>query len=334
MSFHENAVFPEGIAYGSRGGPGFNTKIIELDSGAEERVGRWASARRRWDAKWGVKDLDDLYTVMAFVLARKGALHGWKWTDPMDFASTVDGRTLSFAAGSADPDDEDQLLGTGDAAETDFQIIKLYTSGGVTHTRNITRPKSGTVVVAVDGSAQTEGVDYTIDYTTGIITFGTAPGSSLDVTAGYEFYVPARFGEEVDDLLEMTIESFDEGEISSIPIIELVDTGEVQEDIYPGGSTEWGNISADVTLSVGGGMVNTMSPQTAGLAAVLPNADTLPGGFPYFAVFNDNGTNTIDVENSGGSSLVTVPVSSGGNPGAALIGLSVSSAGARTWYAK
>ena len=326
MGFHDSAVFPEGIAYGSRGGPTFSTSIIEIDSGAEERVGRWALSRRRWDASYGIKVLDDVYTVQAFFLARKGPLNGFLWQDPIDMASTVDGRTTSWANGSLDPDDENQLLGTGDASETQFQLIKTYTSGGVTHTRNITRPKSGTVLVAVDGVAQTEGVDFTVDLTTGQLNFSSAPGSGLDVTAGYEFYVPARFEE---DRLEITMEAFDAGDIPSIPIVEIVPTAEVFEERYPGGSTEHGTISADVNLTVAGGVVHTMDPQSGTLAAVLPNADILPAGFPYFAVFNDSGVNTIDVENQAGSSIITVPINSG-----VLVGLSASSAGVRTWYAK
>ncbi len=37
MSFHD-VRFPTDISYGSSGGPGFSTAIIEVDSGAEERI--------------------------------------------------------------------------------------------------------------------------------------------------------------------------------------------------------------------------------------------------------------------------------------------------------
>ena len=49
-------------------------------------------------------------------------------------------------------------------------------------------PKQGTVVVKVDGAYITEGVDYTVNYETGAITFNTAPPAgtnNIEVTYGY-----------------------------------------------------------------------------------------------------------------------------------------------------
>ena len=53
MGFHENAIFPDDISYESRGGPRFSMSVVELASGSEERVARWASPRVVFDAAYG-----------------------------------------------------------------------------------------------------------------------------------------------------------------------------------------------------------------------------------------------------------------------------------------
>ena len=115
MSFHE-VRFPTGISYGSDGGPGFNTNIIALDSGAEERVARRETAKHIYDVGYGIKDQSDLAAVKTFFMARGGAVHGFRFKDWSDFTSATDGIS-SYS-------DTDQTIGVGDGTETDFQLVK------------------------------------------------------------------------------------------------------------------------------------------------------------------------------------------------------------------
>lgn len=78
---------------------------------------------------------------------------------------------------------------------------------------------SGTVRVAVNGSELIDNVDFTIDHTTGQISFTTAPGDGASVTAGCAFDVPVRFD---NDHLDVELSSFDAGMIPSIPLIEIL----------------------------------------------------------------------------------------------------------------
>lgn len=100
----------------------------------------------------------------------------------------------------------------------DFQIIKTYLAG-LTTEREISKPVDGTVLVAVDGTLQTLTTDYTIDHTTGIITFvnGSVPLAAEDVTVGYEFDVPCRFG---SDRLNINYNAYSVGD-TNVPIIEV-----------------------------------------------------------------------------------------------------------------
>ena len=74
----------------------------------------------------------------------------------------------------------------------------------------------GTVLLARGGVATTSG--WTIDSTTGIITFAAAPGAGVSVTAGFEFDVPVRFD---TDELPVTLDIERLGSITSIPLVEV-----------------------------------------------------------------------------------------------------------------
>ncbi len=208
MNFHD-VRFPTDIALGSTGGPERRTEIAVLGSGFEERNSPWAHSRRRYDAGSGVKTLDDLHNVIAFFEARQGRLFGFRWKDRADFKSAAPSLSMGIS---------DQTLGTGDGSTTDFQLVKAYTSGGESYTRQIKKPVAGTVRVAVDGVEKTETTDWTVDTVTGLISFVTAPGAGLAVTAGFEFDVPVRFD---TDRLEVNLANFNAGEIPSIPIVEV-----------------------------------------------------------------------------------------------------------------
>lgn len=71
---------------------------------------------------------------------------------------------------------------------TTFQVAKSYTAGAETHVRRITRPVSP-LALKVSGVAVVSG--YSIDYTTGIITFVSPPAEPPTVTG--EFDIPVRF---------------------------------------------------------------------------------------------------------------------------------------------
>jgi uncharacterized protein (TIGR02217 family) len=210
MAFHETR-FPLEIAFGSSGGPERRTEIVTLGSGHEERNSPWADSRRRYDAGYGVRSLDDLHAVIAFFEARRGRLHGFRWKDKVDHASGVPGTPITPM---------DEILGTGDGTVATFSLVKAYASGGATYARPIAKPVEGTVRVAVDGVEQTLATDFVVDHNTGVVTFlsGHEPGPGQSVTAGFEFDVPVRFD---TDFLDVNLTSFDAGDIPSIPLVEI-----------------------------------------------------------------------------------------------------------------
>jgi len=208
MSFHD-VRFPTGISRGASGGPERRTEIVALASGYEERNSNWAQSRRKYNAGYGVKAVNDLHTVIAFFEARHGRLYNFRWKDWGDYKSVAPNQAIT---------DADQNLGLGDGAQTQFQLVKIYSSGTENYIRTISKPVAGSPQIAVDGTPQTEGVDFSVDTTTGIITLTSPPGLGQAVTAGYEFDVPVRFD---TDFLDVNMSHFSAGQIANIPIIEV-----------------------------------------------------------------------------------------------------------------
>jgi len=206
MAFHE-VRFPDNISRGARGGPERRTQIVELASGDEERNASWANSRRRYDVAYGIRRSDDLAAVVAFFEARNGRLHGFRYKDWADYKSSLPSLAITPT---------DQQIGTGTGGLTTFQLVKQYTSGAQSWTRAIVKPVAGTVRVALGTVEQLTG--WTLDTTTGFVTFTAAPGNGVIVRAGFEFDVPVRFD---TDMLDVTLDIERLGSITSIPLLEI-----------------------------------------------------------------------------------------------------------------
>lgn len=97
-----------------------------------------------------------------------------------------------------DPEDNertDESLGTGDGSEKEFTIKATYSYGSksVTVLQGHTIPGSETIYL--NGSPVSTS-DYTIDNTTGLVTFDTAPGNGVQVNADYQFRRKCIFNDQ------------------------------------------------------------------------------------------------------------------------------------------
>jgi uncharacterized protein (TIGR02217 family) len=292
VSFH-NILFPDDHNYNTAGGPGHNTKIVVLDSGKEQRIPRWNGARRQYEINYDDREHPKLVTLQEFIVARQGSTHSFRLRDWHDCNSSVDGGLAPELGGTA-PDDEDVLLGTGDNVEVDFQMVKFYADVAATRTRNITKPRNGTVVVALDGAVQTEGTHYSVNYQSGIVTFNTAPGIGEQITAGFEFDTPVRFTREADELLETPIKDFGSGDAVNVRMIEDLEDYHWPEERYLGGSDSK-VMTANILLSLLDATVQVLDVQSAGLVVRLPDMSSAPGGGgPWFYLIND-GLNQVAI---------------------------------------
>lgn len=190
--------FPTDISYGSAGGPEYATDVVASASGFEQRNVNWSEARARYNVAHGVKTKAQLDALIAFFRARKGRAHGFRFKDWTDYQ--VSG----------------EALGTGDGTRTQFQLVKHYASGSVTETRTITKPVSGTVLIYKNAVLQSSGVS--VDATTGVVTFTTAPAAGVVVTATFEFDVPVRFD---TDKLSASLDAYGIHSWLDIPLVEV-----------------------------------------------------------------------------------------------------------------
>ena len=207
MAF-DDVRFPIAIARGSTGGPERRTDVVMTASGREERNARWANSRRKYNAGYGLRSLDDIHALVAFFEERQGKLYAFRFKDHADFKSSAPSQVIA---------ETDQVIGTGDGTTTTFQLVKKYGASAKAYTRSIVAPVAGTVKIAVNGTLTT---NFSVDILTGIVTFdaGSIPVLNAAITAGFEFDVPVRF--DTDDIA-INISNFQGGDIPHIPLIEV-----------------------------------------------------------------------------------------------------------------
>lgn len=203
MAFHDVRL-PEGVERGAEGGPRFRTTLVSIFSGFELRSLNWLQTRGEWDIGYSARsDILTMREVRDFFYCRRGRAHSFRFKDWSDYII-------------GDPDtDTDQTIGIGTGALAQFQIEKRYISGSIQFSREITKPVEGTVRVFLTSVEQFSG--FTVDFTTGIITFDTPPPNTVPVGVICEYDVPVRF--ESDQLnLQITLEN-----VGSVPRIGLIE---------------------------------------------------------------------------------------------------------------
>ncbi len=205
MQAFDDVLYPLALGRDASCSPEFSTTVTVLASGHERRGSVWSDARMSYDVGPGIRSEAELAVLLAFFRARRGAARGFRLADPFDCSSN--GMTGT-------PTAQDQLLGTGDGASAAFTLVKRYGTGAEAQVRPITRPRAGSVLVSVNGSAVT---GWTLGER-GQLVLAAAPPDGAIVRAGFLFDVPVRFAE---DRLDISGAAFAAGEAPSVPLIEV-----------------------------------------------------------------------------------------------------------------
>ena len=175
MSFIESPSLPDAIALEATGGPVFSTNVVETRSGWRQSNKEWASPLHTYEIGLENKSDEFIQDLFAFFYAiAQGRLHKFRMRD------WAPGQSTSLNA----------LLGTGDGADSTWQLLKIYTLGASTFSRQISKPVAGTVTCALNGTPTTA---FTVDTTTGVVTFTAPPGVGVLITASCTFDVPVEF---------------------------------------------------------------------------------------------------------------------------------------------
>lgn len=195
VGFVESPRFPESISFGSAGGPTYNTAISRSKSGRVITNENWAYPLHRYNVQHAIKKQSQVEQLLAFFHVVGGMGKGFRYKDWIDFKSCPVNST---------PTHNDMVIGTGNGSLTSFQMTKTYVWGSYNRVRLIKKPVSGTILVGKAGVLQSSG--FTVDYTTGIITFTVAPTAGQSISWGGEFDVPCQFG--TDDFVA-SVEDYD-----------------------------------------------------------------------------------------------------------------------------
>jgi len=280
MSFHE-VSFPLIPDWGHVGGPGYDISIPVLDSGYEERFLR-CGPKREYEVGTSIRSQADIVTLLNFFIARRGQAYGFRFKDLFDFTSKADGKSAPTAT--------DQAVGIGNGTQIHFQLVK--------GTRIIEKPVDGTVLIAKDGVTLTTN-DWFCNYTTGLVSFETAPANNVVVTAGYEFDVPVRFA---TDYLEVVEEHYLLETMLKVPLIELLDPGLTDGEFNYGGSQHL-VYSGQVDLTLAYGKVLRLEPTANNIQVRLPNPADLEFGGPYFYLYRVDSTKNVLIRNYDGAAI-------------------------------
>ncbi|WP_342270470.1 DUF2460 domain-containing protein [Rickettsia endosymbiont of Orchestes rusci] len=191
--------FPPEISYGSKGGAMFSTDIVTTFSGHEQRNINWQEERARYDISSGIKTEEQWQQLIAFFRSRRGRAIGFRYKDWSDYKAAH------------------QIMGKGNGEQKEFQLVKHYISGDFSYTRIINKPVNNNFCkIYIDAMPLENG--FSIDFTTGIVTFNLAPRNDEEITADFEFDVPVRFD---TDQLDLSIDSFAVGSWGNIPLVEV-----------------------------------------------------------------------------------------------------------------
>lgn len=170
--FIESPTFPAQLAWGASGGPRFSTDVVRQYDGTEQRNQNWRHAIGIYDVGSMHRTHAEILLLLEFFYAvARGQLYAFRFKDFTDFQF-------------------ENLLGLGDGTTQTFQLVKTYAFGAYTMTRVLQKPRAGTLRFQVNGIVRE---DYDIDFTTGLVTFLTAPPAGALVEGAGEFDVPVRF---------------------------------------------------------------------------------------------------------------------------------------------
>lgn len=286
MSFVEIDFPVECVDRSSQSGPRWNVSIVRQDSG--RRTGTERSPGPIWFYDVGTaisNNNEDMRAVFEFAAAI--GTSGFRFFDVMDHSTDPTRIT------PANITPLDVQLGVGDGSTKVFQLISKYTAG----TRSYSRPlrkihPDYPVQVAINGVTTAA---YTVDLTSGLITFTTAPAAAAVITAGCAFKVPVSFTE---DTLRSLLGNWNlprGGTVSSIGMEEVLFDTTIPPLEIGAGTALYPAMTNSVSFTLVSGRLQVFDPSVGGLTATVPLLSTLGTGGPFFYVTNVSGANSINV---------------------------------------
>lgn len=150
------------------------TEVATTRNHSEQRHCAWFDPLWEIDLEPVIEDQEDFDRLVNFWRARKGA--SFRFRHPLDQEAV------------------NVQIGTGTSTTTQYQLLQAYTSGytGDTYTarRIVHLPVASTVTITLNDTLTTA---YTLNATTGVVTFDAAPGAGVVIRWSGTYDLPMRF---------------------------------------------------------------------------------------------------------------------------------------------
>lgn len=177
------AVMPSlaGLGWPVTRTPVWDTIVQQAISGKETRIAKQSYPRWKWELTYTIlrsaAAFTELQQLAGFFNSRQGMFDTFLYQDADDNSVTA------------------QAIETGDGATTAFQLVRGF--GGFIEP--VLAPNTGgTINIYLNGVKQTSG--YTVSAwgtsTPGVLTFTSAPGSGVAITADFTYYWPCRMSDD------------------------------------------------------------------------------------------------------------------------------------------
>lgn len=215
MAFFETEFPRKGLSFQRLGGIGFNTAVVAVQSGQEQRNRAWANPRRKYSGSLILTSelTTPLYIaiyndVEKFLMMVAGQADAFRFYDELDYQAT-----------------NEPMADLGGGV---WQLQKTYSLNGRTYVRAITKPITSSVkdyqgnALANTVSIVSGGTLVSVDHTTGKVTLSGVSGTPH---ATFEYHVPVRL---TSDDFEPQIEQSGPGarivKWNSLGLIEVLPT--------------------------------------------------------------------------------------------------------------
>lgn len=187
-------TFPTCPGYQFTSRPTYLVSTVTRRGGYERRDRKWSEPLHVYDGvPFGERPWADIAAIAEFFHAMGGTAGRFRFKDWADYKSCrIDG-TISAA-------DQPFLFTPGSPGG--YQLVKRYiaaggSSGSIVTTRTIRHPIGSTIRVSNQSGVEQDPSTWTIEEDTGFLV----PGGGFTGTPGSwggEFYVPARFAQDLD----------------------------------------------------------------------------------------------------------------------------------------
>lgn len=223
----------------------FSTDIVTYGSGQESANINWLYPLYRFQIPQ--RDVaENIETISNWFMIAYGRGKKFRVKDWLDYKSSLSVDTAIS--------DTDQVIGEGDGSTVDFQLVKTITLAGETVSRLIKKPVTGTTIVSIDNVSAVN--DWSIDDTTGIVTFDADKTSSITNISQASSAVidfSAAHNLSVDDTFNISgVAGMTEINGQRATVVSVVDPDTVTVDINSSGYTTYSSGGTTHTLPQAG----------------------------------------------------------------------------------